>query len=78
MWDHPVDLHYVSRSIRGWPKIFVEVWEVNENRHSISGYGEASLPTTPGHHLLEVHCWRPYGNESHRSASEYLGARPEL
>ena len=28
VWDHPFDIHYKSKNIRGWPKIFVEVWQV--------------------------------------------------
>jgi B9 domain-containing protein 2 len=26
IWDHPFDLHYKAKTIRGWPKFFVEVW----------------------------------------------------
>jgi B9 domain-containing protein 2 len=25
VWDHPFDLHYKCKAIRGWPKLFVEV-----------------------------------------------------
>lgn len=68
----------MARSVRGWPKVFVEVWEVKDDRHSISGYGEATLPTTPGQHELEVHCWRPCGSAAQQAGAAYLGARPEL
>lgn len=26
VWDHPFDLHYSCKQIRGWPKFCVEVW----------------------------------------------------
>ena len=26
VWDHPFDLHYKTKAIRGWPKLYVEVW----------------------------------------------------
>jgi B9 domain-containing protein 2 len=29
VWDHPFDLHYKCKAIRGWPKIFVEVCQAN-------------------------------------------------
>ena len=27
-FEHPIDLNYTTSSIRGWPKIVVEVWQV--------------------------------------------------
>ncbi len=53
IWDHPFDMHYKAKTMRGWPKFFVEVWQVdNENRYSIAGYGIAIVPFTPGQHSL--------------------------
>ncbi len=26
IWDHPFDLHYKTKTMRGWPKFMVEVW----------------------------------------------------
>lgn len=26
VWDHPIDLHYKCNAVRGWPKVYVEVW----------------------------------------------------
>ena len=46
--------------MRGWPKFFIEVWQVDDDgRYSISGYGIATVPFTPGQHSIEVKCWRP-------------------
>lgn len=39
VWDHPFDIHYKAKNIRGWPKIFVEVWSVSNDRYSLAGYG---------------------------------------
>lgn len=25
-WDHPIDLHFKTSAVRGWPKVYVEVW----------------------------------------------------
>ena len=29
-FDHPFDLHYKAKAIRGWPKFFVEVWSADD------------------------------------------------
>jgi B9 domain-containing protein 2 len=26
VWDHPIDLHFKTSAVRGWPKVYVEVW----------------------------------------------------
>ena len=59
-WDHPFDLHYKSKAIRGWPKFFVEVWSADsEGRYSIGGYGIGIIPFQAGHHKIKINCWRP-------------------
>ncbi len=46
--------------MRGWPKFFLEVWQVDsDGRYSVAGYGIATVPMTPGQHSLKVNCWRP-------------------
>ena len=60
IWDHPFDIHYKARSMRGWPKFVIEVWEVDtQGRYSLAGYGLGTIPCTPGQHLLKIKCWRP-------------------
>ena len=62
-WDHPFDVHYKAKTMRGWPKLFLEVWQVDEHgRYTTSGYGIATLPFSPGQHTVEVKCWRPKTN----------------
>jgi hypothetical protein len=60
VWDHPIDLHYKCKAVRGWPKFQLEVWQAdNEGRYSIAGYGIGVVPFEPGNHKIEVKCWAP-------------------
>ena len=44
-WDHPFDLYYMAKSVRGWPKFLIEVWSADdEGRYSIAGYGVGTIP----------------------------------
>jgi len=59
-WDHPFDLHYKAKAIRGWPKICVEVWQADsQGRYSIAGYGIGIVPFEPGQHQIKIKCWAP-------------------
>ena len=29
--EHPIDLHYIAKAIRGWPKMILEVWEEDDD-----------------------------------------------
>ena len=43
--EQPFDLNLSTKSVRGWPKLIVEVWQVdNHGRNSIAGYGMIGLP----------------------------------
>ena len=56
VWNHPLDLHYFTKSMQGWPKIWFEVWRMDlYGGNSIAGYGFGFLPTQPGNHQMEVH-----------------------
>lgn len=79
-WDHPFDIHYKVNSVRGWPKIVVEVWEVSdEGRYSIAGYGVATIPCVPGQHKILIECWRPVSKGFFGKLAEWLlGSTPEL
>eukprot|EP00804_Cyclotella_cryptica_P018520 CCRYP_004343-RA/>CCRYP_004343-RA protein AED:0.47 eAED:0.37 QI:0/0/0/1/1/0.66/3/0/216 len=74
VWNHPIDLHFASASMQGWPRIVVHVWELDEfGRSILVGYGFVHLPTNPGDHDLEVHCWRPSGSILEELQSFFLG-----
>lgn len=49
VWNHPIDAHFASASIQGWPRMVMQVWELDEYGRSIlAGYGFAHLPTNAG------------------------------
>lgn len=52
VWNHPIDVHFASASIQGWPRMVMQVWELDEYGRSIlAGYGFAHMPTNPGKSL---------------------------
>jgi|EP00802_Teleaulax_amphioxeia_P021862 hypothetical protein len=60
VWAQPIDVHYVTTSLRGWPSLIVEVWAQDSGgRNEIAGYGVAHVPCAAGHYELEVPLWRP-------------------
>ena len=74
VWNHPIDVHFATASIQGWPRIVMQVWELDGYGRSIlSGYGFAHLPTNTGYHELEIHCWRPCGSLREELQSYFLG-----
>ena len=78
--DHPFDIHFKVESMRGWPKIVVEVWEVSdEGKYMIAGYGTGTVPCSPGAHDVEIKWWRPKDKTWYGSLVEnLLGIRAEL
>ena len=49
VWSHPIDIHFASASIQGWPRLVLQVWELDEYGRSIlSGYGFVHMPTDAG------------------------------
>ena len=74
VWSHPVDVLYSCQSIRGWPKLYIEVWQVVHGRVSMVGTGFCFVPTTPGPVTLECALWRPQpDNVWDRLRSMFLG-----
>ena len=40
VWAHPIDIHYATSTMKGWPRFVVEVWSVDEHgRSNCVGYG---------------------------------------
>ncbi len=49
IWNHPIDLHFVSASMKGWPRIIVQLWELDKyGRTLLVGFGFAHLPSIQG------------------------------
>lgn len=49
VWSHPLDLHFATKGLKGWPKLHFEVWhQDNFGRNEIYGYGFCHIPSSPG------------------------------
>lgn len=74
-FEHPFDLNFSTKSVRGWPKILVEVWQIDDHgRNSIAGYGITTFPFQDGEFKLDIMCWRPAAG----FFDKLIGAYPEL
>lgn len=79
IWNHPIDVHYVTSSVDTWPKIYLEVWFQDVlGRSDIAGYGICVVPCIPGEHKLECVIWRPYGTFCERLSAMFLGGNRRL
>jgi B9 domain-containing protein 2 len=78
-WAHPVDLHYTTKGLQGWPKINFQVWHLDSfGRTELYGYGSCHIPITPGFHELECVTWRPMGSVKDQVTSYFLGGSLQL
>ncbi|XP_063726579.1 B9 domain-containing protein 2-like [Symsagittifera roscoffensis] len=78
-WNHPLDLHFVTKGIQGWPKINVQVYHQDEyGRNELYGYGFVHVPTSPGVHDVECVTWRPVGSFTDQLAEYFLGGASQL
>lgn len=74
VWSHPIDLHFATRGLKGWPKLHFEVWHHdNFGRNEIYGYGFCHIPTSPGFHDLSCVTWKPTGDWKERIRSYFVG-----
>eukprot|EP00727_Mastigamoeba_balamuthi_P007410 m51a1_g329 putative b9 domain-containing protein 2-like (175) ;mRNA; r:466319-466965 len=79
LWCHPLDVHYRTTTLAGWPRLRVQVWHHDEfGRNEICGYGFCHLPTSPGLHRVEAMCWRPRGTFFEELSAFFLGGAPRL
>uniref|UniRef100_A0A1I8BAU8 B9 domain-containing protein 2 n=1 Tax=Meloidogyne hapla TaxID=6305 RepID=A0A1I8BAU8_MELHA len=63
----------------GWPRILIEVWHYDKyGRHSIYGYGNCFVPSSPGEHQVLCHCWRPKGNFREELTRSFIGGGLQL
>ncbi|UXI15696.1 neural stem cell-derived dendrite regulator [Sarcoptes scabiei] len=73
-WQHPIDLHLVTKGIQGWPKIIFEIWHKNSlDQNSLIGYGVVNVPSQPGSKKILCPCWRPIGSVLDRLAQMFNG-----
>lgn len=79
VWSHPIDVHYRAGGLKGWPRLTMEVWRVDDHgRLEICGYGFAHLPSSPGAYTLRVPTWRPMGTAAEETAAFFMGGVPRL
>uniref|UniRef100_T1GQX1 B9 domain-containing protein 2 n=1 Tax=Megaselia scalaris TaxID=36166 RepID=T1GQX1_MEGSC len=58
-FSHPLDVHFATRSVQGWPKLVVQVYSVGSfNSVDPIGYGFVNIPTSPGEHRIEINTWK--------------------
>ena len=63
VFSQPLDLHYTTSKIVGWPKIVVQVLQVSAlGKYEVVAYGSSSLPMMPGRHAsVRIPTWKPVG-----------------
>uniref|UniRef100_T1JIR5 B9 domain-containing protein 2 n=1 Tax=Strigamia maritima TaxID=126957 RepID=T1JIR5_STRMM len=78
-WSHPIDVHFATKGIQGWPKFYFQVWHHDRfGRDELYGYGFCHIPTTPGIHHLDCPTWRPTGSLFDSVNQFFLGGGPQL
>ncbi|KAL0849212.1 hypothetical protein ABMA28_013547 [Loxostege sticticalis] len=80
IWSHPLDIHYITKGIQGWPKLVLQVSCLDSiGRAWVVGYSCCSLPVVPGHHVLDIPCWLPIATTLTDRIREYfLGGSHQL
>ncbi|CAG0917254.1 unnamed protein product [Notodromas monacha] len=50
-WSHPIDVHYATKGVQGWPKLMCQVFHLDlHGRCVLEGYGVTHFPASPGLH----------------------------
>lgn len=79
IWSHPIDIHYVTKGLSGWPKFEFQVWGVDWlGKANISSYGFLNVPMNPGYHELICYTWRPVGDIRRRFIDYITGHRMHI
>ncbi|XP_032676754.1 B9 domain-containing protein 2-like [Odontomachus brunneus] len=79
IWDHPIDLHYTTKTLQNSPKLLLQVFcRDNYERILFLSYGIYNVPLSPGSHILECHTWKPVGNWKDKLQNKFLGKSLQL
>ncbi|XP_011497165.1 PREDICTED: tectonic-3-like [Ceratosolen solmsi marchali] len=79
VWDHPVDLHFTTKTLQGSPKALLQVFCRDDfNKILFVSYGVCSIPLKPGFHSIECHTWKPIGDWQDRLKDKFLGTTLQL
>ncbi|XP_077582763.1 B9 domain-containing protein 2 [Stigmatopora nigra] len=78
-WSHPIDVHYATKGLQGWPKLHLQVWHQDWlGRCVMFGYGYCHVPSSPGHHRIHCVTWRPTGSVLEELSQKFVGGGPQL
>ena len=78
-WCHPVDVHFATRGLQGWPKLHLQIYHHDSfGRNHLIAYGFCHVPTSPGLHNLDVATWRPSGSLRETISHYYVGGGHQL
>lgn len=79
IWNHPLDLHFFTTTLQGWPHLVFDVYRLDSlGERELIGYSFCFLPSHPGHHKVECPVWRPQGSTREEAYAFFLGGPPEL
>lgn len=79
VWSHPIDVHFATKGIQGWPKINIQVYHYDRfGRSEVYGYGFTFIPSSPGTHKVDVLTWRPIGTLTEQFRQYFLGGGAQL
>mmetsp|Transcript_73600 Transcript_73600/g.137544 ORF Transcript_73600/g.137544 Transcript_73600/m.137544 type:complete len:242 (-) Transcript_73600:21-746(-) len=80
VFNHPINFHFVTVSIAGWPRLHLQVGRLDEaGRADTVSYGSISLPLRPGHSELSCKTWTPVSGSMINEARAVHGlGRTEL
>lgn len=78
-WCHPLDIHFVTKGIQGWPKLYFQVWHQDSyGRDELCSYGFCHIPTSCGFHEVKVVTWKPIASFWDRVYQYFLGGSLQL
>ncbi|XP_029637783.1 B9 domain-containing protein 2 isoform X1 [Octopus sinensis] len=78
-WSYPLDIHFTTKGLQGWPKIYLQVWcQDNFGRNQHYGYGFCHVPSSPGMHVIECPTWSPTGTLWEQISQYFIGGSAQL
>ena len=79
IWNHPIDIHYYTQSIQGWPQIIFTIGKLDSyGNNTLIGYAFCYIPTSNGIHELDISVWRPKGTSKEEVFEYFLGGVPHI
>jgi B9 domain-containing protein 2 len=86
IWNQPIDLHFNTKSLSGWPKLAVKVFNQDLFGRNVlcnllfmkGAYGFTHIPSSPGIHTVDIHTWRPVGTKAEEIWTKFLGTSVHL